>query len=127
MVFGDLETTSAVEENGKKVLTMAKYIEQEDLLELYRMDDPVLNENGHVPLPVIRQNIMDIPAADVSPVRHGHWISLTECANAGVYCSICKKKVWKSDYAWCSKRCRNKLQSNYCPNCGAKMDGELNE
>ena len=47
---------------------MAEYIEREDLLELYRMDDPVLNENGHVPLPVIRQNIMDIPAADVAPV-----------------------------------------------------------
>ena len=63
-----------------------------------------------------------IPAADVSPVRHGHWISLTECANEGVYCSICKKKVWKSDYAWCSKKSRNKLRSNYCPNCGATMD-----
>ena len=63
------------------------------------------------------------PVADVTPVRHGRWISLTECANEGVYCSICKKKVWKSDYAWCSKRSRNKLRSNYCPNCGAKMDG----
>lgn len=49
---------------------MAEYIERKDLLELYRMDDPVLNENGHVPLPVIRQNIMDIPAADVAPVVH---------------------------------------------------------
>ena len=72
-------------------------------------------------------DVVMLPAADVSPVRHGHWISLTECANEGVYCSICEKKVWKSDYAWCSKRRRNKLQSNYCPNCGAKMDGELNE
>lgn len=106
---------------------MAEYIEREDLLELYRMDDHVLNENGHVPLSVIRQNIMDIPAADVTPVRHGRWISLTECANEGVYCSICKKKVWKSDYAWCSKRSRNKLRSNYCPNCGAKMDGGDND
>ena len=71
--------------------------------------------------------VEEMPTADVAPVRHGHWISLTECANEGVYCSICKKKVWKSDYAWCSKRRGSKLQSNYCPNCGAKMDGELNE
>ena len=63
------------------------------------------------------------PAADVAPVVHGQWISFTGCANEGVYCSICKKKVWKSDYAWCSKKSRNKLRSNYCPNCGAKMDG----
>ena len=59
---------------------------------------------------------------EVDQVRHGYWISLTECANEGVYCSICKKKVWKSDYAWCSKKSRNKLRSNYCPNCGATMD-----
>ena len=59
---------------------------------------------------------------EISTVRHGRWIPLTECANEGVYCSICKKKVWKSDYAQCSKKSRNKLESNYCPNCGAKMD-----
>ena len=62
-------------------------------------------------------------AIEISRVRHGRWISLTECANEGVYCSICKKKVWKSDYALCSHKSRNKLRSDYCPNCGAKMDG----
>ena len=67
--------------------------------------------------------VEDVPVADVAPVVHGHWISLTECANEGVYCSICKKKIWQSDYARCSKKSRNKLRSNYCPNCGAKMDG----
>lgn len=71
--------------------------------------------------------LREAPTIDVAPVRHRHWISLTECANEGVYCSICKKKVWKSEYAWCSKRRRNKLQSNYCPSCGARMDDELNE
>lgn len=65
------------------------------------------------------------PVADVAPVRHGIWISLTDCSNAGVYCSVCNKKVWKEDYAWCNRK--NKLRSNYCPNCGAKMDSELNE
>ena len=61
-------------------------------------------------------------AIEISRVRHGKWISLTECANEGVYCSICKKKVWKSDYALCSHKSRNKLRSDYCPNCGSKMD-----
>ena len=113
MVFGDLETTSAVGENGKKVLTMAEYIEREDLLELYRMDDPVLNENGHVPLPVIRQNIMDIPAADVAPVRHGRWILHDDEFGLTYECSACHIETMGD--------------GNYCPNCGAKMDGELNE
>lgn len=50
----------------------------------------------------------------------GHWISLTDCANAGVYCSECHKKVWKEDHAWCNRK--NKIRSKYCPNCGARMD-----
>ena len=58
---------------------------------------------------------------DAVPVVHGHWISLTECANAGVYCSVCNKKVYKEDYAWSNKRI--KMRSNYCPNCGANMKG----
>lgn len=65
------------------------------------------------------------PVADVAPVRHGIWISLTDCSNAGVYCSVCHKKVYKEDSAICNRK--NKLRSDYCPNCGAKMDSELNE
>ena len=90
---------------------MAEYIKREDLLELYRMDDPVLNENGHVPLSVIRQNIMDIPAADVAPVRHGRWVN-THSDSEFVQCCLCKYPVYA---AW--------NVTNYCPNCGAIMDG----
>ena len=92
---------------------MDEYIEREDLLELYRMDDPVLNENGHVPLPVIRQNIMDIPAADVAPVRHGRW----EPGNP--ICPVCGGDKFKDLDAdiWCD------WMPDFCPNCGAKMDG----
>ena len=95
---------------------MAEYIEREDLLELYRMDDPVLNENGHVPLPVIRQNIMDIPAADVSLVCHGQWETNSDRPDS-LICSVCKCgfDMWKHD------------PHNYCPNCGAKMDGGKND
>ena len=49
----------------------------------------------------------------------GYWVSLTDCANAGVYCSVCHKKVYKEDYALCDRK--NKLRSDYCPHCGAKM------
>ena len=101
---------------------MDEYIKREyavdAVLDVY-YDTPDIDLSGEK----FESAILKIPAADVAPVRHGHWISLTECANEGVYCSICKKKVWKSDYAWCSKKSRNKLRSNYCPNCGAKMDG----
>ena len=66
--------------------------------------------------------VREQPTVDAVEVVHGHWVSLTECSNAGVYCSVCNKKVYKEDYAWCNRK--NKLRSNYCPNCGAKMDGE---
>ena len=69
--------------------------------------------------------IANFPAVDAVEVVHGSWVSLTDCANAGVYCSVCNKKVYKEDYAWCNRK--NKLRSNYCPNCGAKMDGDGNE
>ena len=49
-------------------------------------------------------------SADVAPVRHGHWESL----------------YWAFDYYRCSE-CgfEQRLEKfPYCPNCGAKMDGD---
>ena len=57
--------------------------------------------------------------SDVTVQECGYWVSVTDCANAGVYCSVCHKKVYKEDYAWCNRK--NKLRSDYCPHCGAKM------
>ena len=48
--------------------------------------------------------------------KHGSWFLLDECVNEGVYCSVCHKKVYKTDYA------NQKVKSRYCPNCGAIMD-----
>ena len=51
--------------------------------------------------------ILDIPAADVAPVRHGRWIDNKHTDTA--ICSECK--------------CVFTDETNYCPKCGAKMDG----
>lgn len=56
----------------------------------------------------------------VTVQERGNWVTLTDCSNEGVYCSVCHKKVYRHDYALCSRK--NKLRSKYCPNCGAKMD-----
>lgn len=58
-------------------------------------------------------------AHGVTVQERGYWASLTDCANAGVYCSVCHKKVYKADYARCNRK--NKLRSDYCPHCGSKM------
>ena len=67
----------------------------------------------------LANDVIDIIAHGVTAQVCGYWVSLTDCANAGVYCSMCHKKVYKEDYAYCNRK--NKLRSSYCPHCGAKM------
>ena len=88
---------------------MKEYIEREALLELYQIDGP-LNETGRVPLPVIRQNIMDMPAAEVAEVRHGR---LEYAPYNGVYDAKCSNCGYSPGIKF--------WDSPYCPNCGALM------
>ena len=54
--------------------------------------------------------ICDIPAADVQPIRRGHWIYNDAILNR-IRCSECD--FWSDD-----------LQAdNFCPSCGADMRG----
>ncbi len=54
-----------------------------------------------------------IPTEDVMPIVHGKW---DICSNGYYpYCSICRCEP------------EGKKLTKYCPNCGAKMDGENNE
>lgn len=48
---------------------MTQYADAYELLAMYTFDDDDdLNERGHVPLPVIRENIKDCIVPDVEPV-----------------------------------------------------------
>lgn len=59
------------------------------------------------------------PAADVVPVRHGRWVGYETKSYKNSENGIAKK------YYRCSScRCFNAIRSNYCPKCGAKMDGD---
>ena len=64
---------------------------------------------------ICTKEINSIPAADVAPVRHGWWVHehISE-GYAWVMCSECEAVIHK---ILINKRL------NYCPNCGAKMDG----
>lgn len=101
---------------------MKEYIEREVALEILKRN-PIGTWRG---APVYSEEIKsamaeigDLPAADVAEVVHAKWNILNECLNEGVYCSRCKKKVYKIEYA------NQKLNSKYCPNCGAKMDDDF--
>lgn len=54
--------------------------------------------------------LYELPTADVAPVIHARWIS-DGLKGYWCYCSSCKKTT--SFF----------IISDYCPNCGAKMDG----
>lgn len=63
--------------------------------------------------------IKALPSADVQPVRHGHWYH-GEAYPHHLYCSVCYRTALPNDeYVE-----RWGLHMNYCPNCGARMDGE---
>ena len=51
-----------------------------------------------------------LSAADVVEVRHGRWLCVDTDTEQFFLCNRCKKKEY-----W---------ESNYCPDCGAKMDEE---
>ena len=62
--------------------------------------------------------IDEIPTVDAAEVVHGRWIK-NWCNNSFIgheyaECSICDCHMLDTNQFW---------NSNYCPNCGAKMDG----
>ena len=56
------------------------------------------------------------PAADVAPVRHGRWILERE-PDGKPYCFHCS--VCDDDFHYIGIT----VAYDYCPNCGAEMDG----
>lgn len=83
-----------------------------------------------------KPEIERIPAADVEPVRHGHWVykmrERNKCENVtgfdelGFVHTVTVNTHVKGPVPYCGL-C-NALAADsfldYCPKCGAKMDGE---
>ena len=93
-----------------------KYIRREDAsnwLKQYGQD--VLHGKYKFSLMYIWKNIMDLPTADVVPVVHGRWIEDEGEGYHGIHCSRCNFSIPYGNV---------RMGYNFCPNCGAKMDGE---
>lgn len=106
---------------------MARYIDADKLLaelqEELEFDTPMYTEkenecfNSGVKCAI--RDIKRLPTADVAEVKHGEWVTKvwkTECdwgdlKHRSITCSVCKGEIYNGSI------------TNFCPNCGAKMDG----
>lgn len=97
---------------------MAEYIAREAVIDRLKRNLDACNPDSFSELCYrdAIETVKRFPAADVATVVHGRWILERE-PNGKPYCFHCS--VCDSDY-----HCIGiVVASDYCPNCGAKMDG----
>ena len=87
------------------------YVEKEKVLEIAKDEYYSDFHKSMADLTSLRELLEDTPAADAVEVRHGYWID----GKCGHY-KICSECNQIADFYF-----------DYCPNCGAKMDGKDGE
>ena len=88
---------------------MAEYVEREKVLSKAAPVEGCFSDM------ISAYDVVMLPAADVTPVVHGRWekqSGLYSCSECGKTCPY-DVQADVIEYWAC----------NYCPNCGAKMDG----
>ena len=125
---------------------MAEYIEREAVHRLVRSLNRYIWKNPDkskyrttVDVDDVQFGIDKIPAADVVEVRHGEWVE-DGYNDIPCVCSCCGAEAQYTstfeetfDYDWEENLCstgyeeiREYIRTPFCPNCGAKMDGDEN-
>ena len=92
---------------------MSDYIKREDAIKYNQLQVNFCKQEGFpnpewLHIESILNNIKHIPSADVVEQKHGKWFFISE------YCRFA------------CNQCNGHSQRNsdYCPNCGARMDGD---
>ena len=98
---------------------MAEYLNREAIMKFPirkdHCDKEHANEHFINGIESVLEYVENLPAADVTPVQHGRWekqSGLYSCSECGMTCPY-DVQADVIEYWAC----------NYCPNCGAKMDG----
>ena len=104
---------------------MSRYIDADAILEKVQFRVRINDDTDKTVkrcVEITRNLIENAPTADVAPVVHGRWLTWEEKfpgkmtkkkSRLGVFCSACQ------NYA--------DNMSDYCPNCGCRMDEEEGE
>lgn len=135
-------------EYGKKIIKMVDYEAMRAAFDEKFKETMQLIESGETHLDNLAEGfheadgvIFRMPAADVAPVVHGRWVINRKSEDAYTHhmCSKCKTDApfhytYVDDYdegldgEWYYLRQRVngivEYMGDYCPNCGAKMDGD---
>lgn len=97
---------------------MARYIDADKLKEAFSTDTQHLYTFDPSLYDLIVLDIDEAPTADVEEVKHGKWkIKRDDYDCEYMMCSVCKEEFYPFDADTVD------TTPNYCPNCGAKMDG----
>ena len=101
---------------------MAEYVEREQAINFARASAAAAYNRDdfgtYRDLNAFIATLVQIPAADVAPVVHGHW---KHVAGMNSKCSVCERYFPVNEFV------KRPFDINYCPNCGAKMDGKEQE
>lgn len=105
-------------EKERTVAGMDDYIRREEaidaVLDTY-FNTPKINLIGKL----FYDAILKLQPVDVAQVKHGRWVIPTKIGHRSFdipHCSVCNDIP-----------CGVNRNTNYCPNCGAKMDGDDND
>lgn len=99
---------------------MARLIDMDELLnEFEALKNKAETLRDAIYLDAVMAVIDTAPTIDAAPVVHGEWI-FGEGEDVDIQCSICgADAMTEGDY--------RQVESNFCPNCGAKMDMDDSE
>ena len=104
---------------------MAEYVTKEQVIDWFR---PYVHLDKPIPFETLVSDLDCMKATDVEPVKRGRWeeadwfepdchsFGTIRTPKAALRCSNCKY-CFKKELLW---------KDNYCPNCGARMDGDSN-
>ena len=85
---------------------MHEYIKRSDAINEVNRGDLLVGNNAEW----AKEIIWRTPYSDVAPVQHAHWVIRHRYFNTTYTCSKCREGSTQ--------------KTNYCSNCGARMDGE---
>ena len=116
---------------------MAEYIERNKVIQLLldacsECKDGCMEFDGFLPdctqcvIGKYKVEISRLPVADVQPVKHGKWkqtggkYSRRKTIDRRILtCSVCGNVLYMEGVN------AGRGDANYCPNCGARMDGDI--